>query len=411
MDPDDPDPPGFPHPISPLASHLARVHLAVTIPLLILTLLPLLTRLYLRLHPKPPHPQTFGWDDLLILLGFAATIAEIALLQREMFLSPRSISFATFTSALQHAYLAIFFWNLGMLLIKASIALTLLRIPLDHWGWRPFLYGIVAVQMVWFVGDTVYIFGLKCRPLRAAWDLRVWAEAGSECTSTKTDVLVSSIGSAINVVTSLLLSVAPMAVLAKLRRPRRERLLVCVLTGIGLFASGASIVKAVKVGRWDTNEVEDTWALAMQIATWTVVELLVAVLAACSPSLKGPIEGLLGRCGILLTGRREEEFGFAGEHGGRSRGERELEVQMRGEEVSMLEMPGRSGPVVFREGEELEGKEDSTTAKRKAARKARREARRAAREAAEGGAVQTLEDQGEGNTGAGEGSNRRVIPE
>ncbi|KAK0619492.1 hypothetical protein B0T14DRAFT_411387, partial [Immersiella caudata] len=293
-------------PITPHASHLARVHLAVTIPLLTLTILTLLTRLYIRLRPSPGIPRNFGWDDLLILLGFASTIAEIALLQREMFLSPQAVSFATFTEAIKHAYLAIFFWNLGMMLIKASIALTLLRIPLGHRAWRPFLYGIVAVQMVWFVGDTVYIFGVKCRPLQAAWDLEVALGGQAECTDVRTDVLVSSIGSALNVVTSLLLSVAPMVVLAGLRRPRRERVLVCGLMGLGMFASGASIVKAVKVGEWDRAAVEDTWALAMEVATWTVVELLVAVLAACSPSLKGPIEGLLGKCGILLTGRREE---------------------------------------------------------------------------------------------------------
>ncbi len=45
----------------------------------------------------------------------------------------------------------------------------------------------------------------------------------------------------------------------------------------------------------------DNWALAMSIATWTMIEELLAVLAACSPSLKGPLERILRRIGISIV--------------------------------------------------------------------------------------------------------------
>lgn len=369
MDLDDPDPrPESFFPISARAAHIARVHRAVTIPLLALTLLALLTRLCIRLRPI----SRFGWDDALILLGFLCAITDWALLQCGMFLTPQSIPSATVTSAIKYAYLGTFFWVLAMTCIKASIAITLLRIPLVHRAWRPFLFTVLAIQALYFVGDTIYIFA-GCRPLHAAWDA-----SRANCADVRTDVLVSSIGSALNAMTDLLLSVAPMLVLAKLRRPGRERVLVCGLTGMGLFASGASVAKAVNVGR--RGKVEDEWALAMSIATWTVVEQLVAVLAACSPSLKGPIESLLGRCGILLTGHRGSKVSFMDmlrSRSGRKRGGAgEVEVDLPVEE----EMRGRSGPVVFRDGEDLEEKVARTHAARKARRQARRERRRAREE-------------------------------
>ncbi|KAK0720214.1 hypothetical protein B0H67DRAFT_599766 [Lasiosphaeris hirsuta] len=274
------------------AAKLARVHIGVTIPLLTITLIPFFARLYVRVWPV----WRFGWDDGLIVAGFACAIVDWALLEGEMFMTPQEITIPQTIAAIRLAYLAIPLWGLTMTLVKTSVALTLLRLPLNHGVWKPMLYSILVAQAIYFIGDTVYIF-TKCRLLYGAWDFT--QTAFCDCTSVYTDMLVSSVGSAINVTTDILLSLAPMFVLWKLRRPRRERILVCCLTGMGLFASGSSIAKAVMVGKW--GSAEDPWALAMSIATWTIVEQFVAVLAACGPSLKGPIQRVLGRFGILLT--------------------------------------------------------------------------------------------------------------
>ncbi|KAK0753724.1 hypothetical protein B0T18DRAFT_397712 [Schizothecium vesticola] len=406
MDPDDPEPRlEVLFPISARAAHFARVHRAVTIPLLALTLLALLTRLCIRLRPI----SRLGWDDALLLLGFLCAITDWAFLQRGMFLTPQSIPFDTVTSAIKQAYLGTFFWVLAMTCTKASIAVTLLRIPLVHRAWRPFLFTILSIQALYFIGDTIYIF-VGCRPLHAAWDTSV---VGAKCADVETDVLVSSIGSALNAMTDLLLSMAPMLVLAKLRLPRRERVLVCGLTGMGLFASGASVAKAVNVGR--RGKAEDDWALAMSIATWTVVEQLVAVLAACSPSLKGPIENLLGRCGILLTGHRGSKVSFADmlrSRSERNRGAREIEVDLPVEEGMEI----RSGPVVFRDGEDLEEKVESSYAARRARRQARRDRRRAREGSESAGKPQEGVVEGSGSNGkvkeiGGLSGNVHVIPE
>lgn len=342
-------------PINERTAHLSRVHFGVTVPLLAITLIPLSARLYVRIWPK----WRFGWDDFLILTGFFAAVTDWALLEREMYFSPRPISFSEASAAVKQAFLAIFFWGFAMTCIKTSVALTLLRIPLAHRAWRLFLYCVLAVQTTYFVGDTIYIFA-KCRPLAFAWDLTI---EGGTCTDNNTDVLVSSIGSALNALTDICLSIAPMMILWKLRRPRRERILICCLTGMGLFASGASIAKALKVGEWGRGNVDDMWALAVSIATWTIVEQFVAVLAACSPSLKGPIEYLLARCGILLTGAASPHFSFPSmvrthateRTDATTAAARRREEQ--GEREVMMER-GRSGPVRFRVGEDIDEKLD-----------------------------------------------------
>ena len=192
------------------------------------------------------------------------------------------------------AYFAIPMWCLAMTLIKTSVVLTLLRLPLKR-SWKTGLYVLLGIQLTYWLANTIYLFA-KCRPYHAAWDFTV---AVRHCPSEETDVLVSNIGSAINITTDLILSVAPMLIFWKLRRPLRERILICSLTGMGLFASAASIVKAVIIAQWTSTN--DRWSTAITIATWTITEQFVSVLAACSPSLKTPIEKMLNKFGIPLV--------------------------------------------------------------------------------------------------------------
>lgn len=111
------------------------------------------------------------------------------------------------------------------------------------------------------------------------------------------------------------------------------------------------MAKSVAVGTWAPDDfTKDSWAVAVSIGTFTVAEMFIAVFGACSPSLKGPIERLLARWGILLDKGETVDFINVGE-GGR----RERPVRVSCDEESI----GRSRPVRFG-GEEGDGKAEST---------------------------------------------------
>lgn len=216
------------------------------------------------------------------------------MLNTGLIITPGSIPAQQALHATKVAYISIAIWGFTMTCIKASIALTLLRIPqhrLSKFG----LYFVIGCQVTYFIINTMYVF-TKCRPLRAAWASTV---AGASCVDLGIDIIVSTVGAGINIATDLFLSIAPMAILWNLRRPLRERILVCALTGLGIVASLASIMKLIVMQKWGKEE--DPWEFAMVISTWAVIEQFMAALAACSPSLKGPIQRALGRVGVLLT--------------------------------------------------------------------------------------------------------------
>ena len=209
---------------------------------------------------------------------------------------PTSISGPVVSRAVKLAYLAIPVWGFSMTCIKISAIIALLRIPIDAY-WRPFLFAIAAVQVAYLIGSTVFIF-LACIPLQGIWDFSTTPKA--RCLGMEAPRIASNIGSGINISTDVLLSLAPMFFLWKMRRPLRERILVCGVTGIGLLASFASLIKAIRVRKWGEPDV-DPWAVAISIATWTLLEQFLAVMAVCSPSLEGPLHRVLKSLGIFLT--------------------------------------------------------------------------------------------------------------
>jgi hypothetical protein len=91
--------------------------------------------------------------------------------------------------------------------------------------------------------------------------------------------------------------------LRKLNRPLRERIFICVLMGLGLFASAWSIIKTVQVQKFydPTVSFDDIFPIGISISTYTILEQLTGILAACVPALKGILQSCLGRMGVSLT--------------------------------------------------------------------------------------------------------------
>ncbi|KAK4141226.1 uncharacterized protein C8A04DRAFT_14251 [Dichotomopilus funicola] len=275
--------------------YISLIHVSTTIPLLALTLVPFFARIYVRIWPE----WRFGLDDGFIVAGLASAITDWALLARGLYFEPTDISWDETFYTVTLSYFAIPVWSLSMTLIKTSIVLSFLRLPLKR-GWRIGLYTLIAILVSFGLANTLYSF-LKCDPKPGAWDLHIPAR----CPGGRIDSIVSNLCSGANILTDLVLSVVPMFLLWNLRRPLRERILICSLTGIGLFVTVASVMKVVLIEEWSRSGLGD-WALSLSIATWTVTEQFASILAACSPSLKKPIEGLFRRWGIQLVEENPE---------------------------------------------------------------------------------------------------------
>ncbi|KAL2169470.1 hypothetical protein VTG60DRAFT_6014 [Thermothelomyces hinnuleus] len=288
-------------PISEHAAYLAQVYIGVSAVLLFLCLVAFVTRIYQRIRPV----WKAGLDDYFIVAGFILTIADYAMLMPLMVPKAGLISLERSMLAGKNSWLAISVWGLSMSCIKISIALTLLRIQGKERGWRIFLYSVMAISALYGVGNTLFNLVIACRPLEAAWNPFL---PGARCVLVQVMRGISNLGAGVNITTDVLLSLAPATFLRKLNRPLRERVFVCVLMGMGLFASVFSVIKTVIVKDWgDPNKQGDFWAQGVSISTFTVLEQLLGVLAACVPAMKGMLQRCLGAFGVSLTENKSHQ--------------------------------------------------------------------------------------------------------
>jgi hypothetical protein len=203
------------------------------------------------------------------------------------------------------AYISVPTWSISMTTIKTGICLTILRIQSTR-RWKFFLYTIIVVQITYCVGNTLFAV-FRCRPFWPYWSNPADNPRGGQqytCLGPDYVTVATVLGSTINIATDVLLALTPFFFLRTLRRPRREKALVCLLMAFGLFASFASLMKAIVVGMIsrDTDDAveDDKLAMGVSISTWMIAEQGLAVFAACAPCLKGFVESLLVRCGFSL---------------------------------------------------------------------------------------------------------------
>jgi hypothetical protein len=111
-------------------------------------------------------------------------------------------------------------------------------------------------------------------------------------------------------VSDFFFSLIPITFIFKIQVPLREKIVLCVLMGLGLIASVASILKAVKSDTLRQSR-DNTWD-SVPFVIWGFVEEHLAIIAACVPCLKALFERLLRRVGVTVTYKSQaRSFNFS----------------------------------------------------------------------------------------------------
>lgn len=151
------------------------------------------------------------------------------------------------------------------------------------------------------------------------WDPRVFRTGKVRCF--KRSVINGNIVafSSVQVGLDLILSFIPITFIRKLNRPRREKIFMCVLMGLGLFASCAAIIRTMTLQGYYTAG--DIFRYNVTISLWALIEQQIGLIAATIPTLKAFMEKTLVRIGLYCYDKGSEEevrsklvaFGLLGE--------------------------------------------------------------------------------------------------
>jgi hypothetical protein len=99
----------------------------------------------------------------------------------------------------------------------------------------------------------------------------------------------------------------PMFFVWKLNRPLLERILITVLMALGLFATGAAVLKLYYLRAYNLT-VNDSLRIMVVLFIWCRIEEFVLIASACAPFLKSPVEQILNRFGVPMFKNKTREL-------------------------------------------------------------------------------------------------------
>lgn len=215
----------------------------------------------------------------------------------------RFVSRANRTKTLQILFASqlLFYWAIA--LIKLSVALLLVRIKTTP-RWRAFLYSIMSMLALVVIVQTFFQF-LQCRPFSVYWDPTMKLRTGGvQCIPM--GIVTGNIvaGSTVHVATDIIFSLIPISFIRKLQRPTEEKIFLCALMGLGLFASAFAILRTVWLKSY--GESGDLFRENVMPTLWASLELAFAMIAATMPTLKNVMQKCLNKIGSRFYEQESE---------------------------------------------------------------------------------------------------------
>ncbi|KAK3377087.1 hypothetical protein B0T24DRAFT_701223 [Lasiosphaeria ovina] len=244
--------------------------------------------LSLRCYARVFLLRCFGRDDGVMVAAQVLTIgsaiaigfeAQLGLGRHTWTMPPENL-----IPYMKSFYSSIVVYNIAVCLTKISILLQYRRIFSNALMQRA-TQAELCFLCAWAV-TLAFLLTLVCIPVAAFWDPR----AGGRCLDGPT-IWYTMAG--VNLVTDFAIFTMPLPVLRSLHLPRRQKNMLIGVFCLGVFPCAVSIYR-IRTLRIATQTADPLWD-NVDAATWSFLELSVAVVAACLPTLRPILVAVLPR--------------------------------------------------------------------------------------------------------------------
>ncbi|KAL7275531.1 hypothetical protein RUND412_001515 [Rhizina undulata] len=262
----------------------------------------IIVRLYVRIRIV----RCVGMDDWTMLLGTVSgpmALSAVAIVEVGYGAGKhrQDIPPADFTHGMMLNYISQVLYVVATALVKMSICLFLLRLAATP-TFRKICKGLLIFIGAYSALSAIGV-SMTCIPVARIWDKTV----EGECMSSDALTIMAYGYSAVGMLTDFSLVFLPVPMLWRLRIPRRQKALLCLILGFGAFASTATIVKItynVNYGKtgdflWDCTN----------LTIWSILELDIGIITASMPAVKPLFKRILERTGYSSgSGRRSSNI-------------------------------------------------------------------------------------------------------
>lgn len=191
----------------------------------------------------------------------------------------RQLNFSELPGFLQALWATIPVYNLALIFCKLSITLQcyrVLRTPKMQRFFRIY-FGILVLYGLWTFFSSIF----TCYPVEAYW-LSLFGVQG-KCMD-KTALTFSN--AAVNIATDLVLIVVPAPLLWRLQIPRKQRVILMGLFGVGTFATATSIIRLHSLYTIAMAPEREQSVKGVSIAIWSCIEINTGIVCASIPAIK-----------------------------------------------------------------------------------------------------------------------------
>ncbi|CZT22221.1 uncharacterized protein RCC_08090 [Ramularia collo-cygni] len=257
--------------------------------------------MFLRTIVRVFMTKSFGSDDYAMLAAWMSQLATfICWIGERPYANGKRSACITPHDYEMHArwqYCHSLFVIIGLVLVKVSIALFLMRLVPPGKKWKHFLWASIVFLFCFLLaclGTLIW----QCVPVQAAWDFSLRAEPGTTCWSNDTFAAIGLFNSAINCVTDFMFAMLPIPIIVKLQINVRTKVTLAVILSFGYFACAAGTLKAVKQYTFFKQK-DPFWHNSFNV--WAAIELSVGIIAGSLPSLKPMFASLLSTTKSLVA--------------------------------------------------------------------------------------------------------------
>ncbi|KAM0270674.1 hypothetical protein ACHAQH_009329 [Verticillium albo-atrum] len=233
----------------------------------------------LRSYTRLVLLHTFGWDDGFMVAAQILAIATAVTIGLESKWGLGSHTWVQpenqFFPYMKAFYSSIIVYNLSMCLVKISILLQYRRIFALRMMQRITFYAI-AFMAAWSI-TFFFLLTLICIPVAKFWDHAM----PGRCLDSLTIWYVMA---GFNLVSDFAIFALPLPVVRSLQLPKKQKVMLFAVFGLGFFTCTISIIR-IRTLKIAASTDDPNWD-NVDAATWSYLEVTIAILAACLPTLR-----------------------------------------------------------------------------------------------------------------------------
>ncbi|KAH7110667.1 hypothetical protein EDB81DRAFT_831440 [Dactylonectria macrodidyma] len=223
--------------------------------------------------------RTFGFDDAAIILAQVLAIGAAVAIGLE---TKYGLGFHTWAQPAEYFipymkafYSSVVVYNVAMCPVKISILLQYRRVFAVRMVQLITFYGVVFMS-AWTV-TLCFLLTLICVPVSKFWDSTI----PGRCLDSLT---IWYMLAGFNLVTDLAIFCLPLPVIQSLQLPRKQKIMLIAVFGLGLFTCIISIIR-IRTLKIAAATDDPNWD-NVDAAIWSFLEVSTAIIAACLPTLR-----------------------------------------------------------------------------------------------------------------------------